>query len=277
METLFRFDDASVSPTSLQSASSSVYVIFYEMLKTTRNQIVSSAAASAEMKPKVTQAVSPKVPEKKVIGPQLPSPAPSVAKIPPSPRTIPSNSKQGPSPLVKPKMITESPIVKKPHPALVKVGGLVHYDGDSDSDEEVNETKLKAKSPPAPIQVYVRDNSSGSTTSFNVSDIGSGAVRSGSSATDNYLTTSRQKWNVVSHAGSNGSAANGKSEQQSEPGADREDAVSSEYSEAGSLGLTKKRGQVSFVQVSDYDCENDGRILPLHWMINTILINAISF
>ena len=260
METLFRFDDASVSPTSLQSASSSVYVIFYEMLKTTRNQIVSSAAASAEMKPKVTQAVSPKVPEKKVIGPQLPSPAPSVAKIPPSPRTIPSNSKQGPSPLVKPKVITESPIVKKPHPALVKVGGLVHYDGDSDSDEEVNETKLKAKSPPAPIQVYVRDNSSGSTTSFNVSDIGSGAVRSGSSATDNYLTTSRQKWNVVPHAGSNGSAANVKSEQHSKrerssppPGADREDAVS-EYSEAGSHGSPKKRKKTALF-------ENGGNIL----------------
>ena len=255
METLFRFDDASVSPTSLQSASSSVYVIFYEMLKTTRNQIVSSAAASAEMKPKVTQAVSPKVPEKKVIGPQLPSPAPSVAKIPPSPRTIPSNSKQGPSPLVKPKMITESPIVKKPPSALVKVGGLVHYDGDSDSDEEVNETKLKAKSPPTPIQVYVRDNSLGSTTRFNVSDIGSG-----SSATDNYLTTSRQKWNVVPHAGSNGSAANGKFEQHSKreqssppPGTDREDAVR-EYSKAGSHGSPKKRKKTALF-------ENGGNIL----------------
>ena len=61
METLFRFDDASVSPTSVQSAlnTSSAYVIFYQMLKTTRNQIVSSAAASAEIKPKVTKVMSP--------------------------------------------------------------------------------------------------------------------------------------------------------------------------------------------------------------------------
>ena len=153
METLFRFDDASVSPTSLQNAlnTSSSYVIFYEMLKTTRNQIVSSAAASAEIK--VTQAVLPTGPEKKVIGPQLPSPAPSVAQIPPCPRTIPSNPKQGPSPLVKPKVITESPIVRKPPPAPVKIGGLVPYDGDINSDEKVNKTKLKIKSPPTPIIV----------------------------------------------------------------------------------------------------------------------------
>ena len=321
------------------------------MLKTTRNQIVSSAAASAEIK--VTQAVLPTGPEKKVIGPQLPSPAPSVAQIPPCPRTIPSNPKQGPSPLVKPKVITESPIVRKPPPAPVKIGGLVPYDGDINSDEKVNKTKLKIKSPPTPIIVpkpataattspspflpradnlknlkdttqkedapsfsmnnglkteskktepnrdpsskirfarensfkeesktiishsrnefYVRDidshspsvhsdNSSGSTTSFTVSDIGSGAVRSGASATDNYLTTSRQKWNVVPHAGSNGSAANGKSEQhskreQSSPpaGADQEDAVS-EYSEAGSHGSPKKRKKTALF-------ENGGNIL----------------
>ena len=57
METLFRFDDASVSPTSLQNVlnTPSAYVIFYEMLKTTKNKIVSSAAASAELKPKVTK------------------------------------------------------------------------------------------------------------------------------------------------------------------------------------------------------------------------------
>ena len=147
METLFRFDDASVSPTSLQNVlnTPSAYVIFYEMLETTRNQIVSSTAASAEIKPKVTPAVSPAGPERKVIGPQQPSPAPSVAKIPPSPMTIPSNPKQGPSLLVTPKVITESPIIKKPPPAPVKAGGLVPYDGGSDSDEEVN------NSPPTPI------------------------------------------------------------------------------------------------------------------------------
>ena len=340
METLFRFDDASVSPTSLQNVlnTPSAYVIFYEMLETTRNQIVSSTAASAEIKPKVTPAVSPAGPERKVIGPQQPSPAPSVAKIPPSPMTIPSNPKQGPSLLVTPKVITESPIIKKPPPAPVKAGGLVPYDGGSDSDEEVN------NSPPTPIiapkpataattspssflpravnlkklmdtiqredapsysmnnslkteskktesngdpsseilyakensvkeepktiisqsrnEFHVRDidshspsvhsdNSSGSTTSFTVSDIGSGAVRSGSSATDNYLSTSRQKRNVVPHAGS--SAANGKSEQHSKPGADRKDAVS-EYSEVDSHGLTKKRKKTALF-------ENGGSIL----------------
>ena len=56
METLFRFDDESVSPTSLQNAlNTSAYVIFYEMLRTTKNKIFSSAAASAELKPKVTK------------------------------------------------------------------------------------------------------------------------------------------------------------------------------------------------------------------------------
>ena len=264
METLFRFDDASVSPTSLQNVlnNPSAYVIFYEMLETTRNQIVSSTAASAEIKPKVTPAVSPAGPERKVIGPQLPSPAPSVAKIPPSPGTIPFNPNQGSSPLVKPEVITESPIVRKPPLTPVKIGGLFHSDGDSDSEEEVSKTKLKTKSPPTPIQVYVRDidshspsvhsdNSSGSTTSFTVSDIGSGAVRSGASATDNYLSTSRQKRNVVPHAGS--SAANGKSEQHSKPGADRKDAVS-EYSEVDSHGLTKKRKKTALF-------ENGGSIL----------------
>ena len=59
LETLFRFDDASVSPTSLQNAlNTSAYVIFYEMLKTTRNKIISSDAASAEIKPKVTNVMS---------------------------------------------------------------------------------------------------------------------------------------------------------------------------------------------------------------------------
>ena len=56
---LFRFDDASVSPTSLQNAlNTSAYVIFYEMLKTTRNKIFSSAAASAEIQPKTTKVMS---------------------------------------------------------------------------------------------------------------------------------------------------------------------------------------------------------------------------
>lgn len=144
--TFYRFDDASVSPTSLQNAlNTSAYVIFYEMLKSTRNQILSPGNGVSKSKSDPSPA---KVPERKVIGPQLPSPSPTIAKIPPSPRTIPSNpGKPSQSPLVKPKLITESsPVLKKPTPAPPKIGGLVPYDGDSDSDDEV-----KSKQPPSPL------------------------------------------------------------------------------------------------------------------------------
>ena len=44
---LLRFDDASVSPTSLQNAlNTSAYVIFYEMVKTSRNQVPSLSLVS---------------------------------------------------------------------------------------------------------------------------------------------------------------------------------------------------------------------------------------
>ena len=148
--TFYRFDDASVSPTSLQNAlNTSAYVIFYEMLKTTRNQILSAGNSGSKSKSDPSPA---NVHEKKVIGPQLPSPSPTIAKIPPSPRTIPSNPGKpspSPSPLVKPKpkLITESsPVLKKPIPAPPKIGGLVPYDGDSDSDDEVK-TKQPALLP----------------------------------------------------------------------------------------------------------------------------------
>ena len=148
--TFYRFDDASVSPTSLQNAlNTSAYVIFYEMLKTTRNQILSAGNSGSKSKSDPSPA---NVPERKVIGPQLPSPSPTIAKIPPSPRTIPSNPGKpspSPSPLVKPKpkLITESsPVLKKPIPAPPKIGGLVPYDGDSDSDDEVK-TKQPALLP----------------------------------------------------------------------------------------------------------------------------------
>ena len=78
---MFRFDDESVSPTSLQNAlNTSAYVIFYEMLKTTMNQIVSSATASAEIKPKVTKVMSSAELEKTAIRHQVPvnSPPPIV-------------------------------------------------------------------------------------------------------------------------------------------------------------------------------------------------------
>ena len=149
--TFYRFDDASVSPTSLQNAlNTSAYVIFYEMLKTSRNQILSVGNVGSKSKPDPSPA---KVPDRKLIGPQLPSPSPTIAKISPSPRTIPSNPiKPGSSPLVKPrpKLITESSpnLLKKPSPAPPKLSGLVPYDGDSDSDEEV---KTKQPTPlPSP-------------------------------------------------------------------------------------------------------------------------------
>ena len=118
--TFYRFDDASVSPTSLQNAlNTSAYVIFYEMLKTSRNQIMSAGSGGSKSKSDPSPA---KVSERKLmgpIGPQLPSPSPTIAKISPSPRTIPSNPiKPSPSPLVKPKpkLITESSsnLLKKP-------------------------------------------------------------------------------------------------------------------------------------------------------------------
>ena len=92
-----------MSPTSLQNAlNTSAYVIFYEMVKTSRNQIV----APSPVKPK-----TPTVPEKKIIGPQLPpSSNGSVAKVAPSPRAIPIS----PNPkLVKPKVISEHHVEAK--------------------------------------------------------------------------------------------------------------------------------------------------------------------
>ena len=299
--TFYRFDDASVSPTSLQNAlNTSAYVIFYEMLKTTRHQIMSASGGNSDIKSKSDQSPAAKVPERKVIGPHLPSPSPTIAKVPPSPRTIPSNpgkqsSSQSPLVKPKPKLICESPVLKKPTPAPPKIGGLVPYDGESDSDEEangklpsplpttksaitvaksaavtsnpflpraVNLKKLKHtiqkedkpsfsinggsnnpskngmsvtnklepnRDPSSEIlfakdkivtkddvrtvisqsrnEFHVRDidshspsvhsdNSAGSTTSFTVSDIAPGS-RPASAASDSYLTTSRQKWNVL--------------------------------------------------------------------------------
>ena len=102
------------------------------MLKSTRNLIVSPPGSKADVKSKPSpSASSPQQEPKRVIGPQLPTPSPSVAKISPSPRTIPL--KPNLSPLVKPKTISESPSVKAKSPP-VKLG-LVPYDGDSDSDE----------------------------------------------------------------------------------------------------------------------------------------------
>ena len=131
---LFRFDDASVSPTSLQNAlNTSAYVIFYEMVKTSRNQIVTSSPLKTkiDLSPK-----TPKVPEKKIIGPQLPPNSNgNVVKVAPSPRAI----SVGPNPnlvkLVKPKVNSE-PLVTAEKPSLKPLASLVPYDGDSESEDE---------------------------------------------------------------------------------------------------------------------------------------------
>eukprot|EP00091_Calanus_sinicus_P005052 TRINITY_DN15417_c0_g1_i1.p1 TRINITY_DN15417_c0_g1~~TRINITY_DN15417_c0_g1_i1.p1 ORF type:complete len:215 (+),score=48.83 TRINITY_DN15417_c0_g1_i1:305-949(+) len=68
--TFYRFDDASVHPTSLQNAlNTSAYVVFYEMLKTSKNLIIKPKLdATPKAAPKSTQIGQ----EKKMIGPQLP-------------------------------------------------------------------------------------------------------------------------------------------------------------------------------------------------------------
>jgi len=372
--TFYRFDDSCVNPTSLQNAlNTSAYVIFYEMLKTTRNQIVNSSNNKTEtVKSKIDQSVTSPAPERKIIGPQLPGP--NIAKIPPSPRTIPSSSPVASSKptqglLVKPKVISSSPVLKKPvntAPA-VKVGGLVPYDGDSDSDEDqakkpnsksptpvtqkplmktnvdqklsstpsvsttspflpraVNLKKLKdsvnkedsmslnlpnGNKPVAKVPVssenklepnrdpsseilyakndkkllkedsktvtsqsrnefHVRDidshspsvhsdNSSGSTTSFTVSDAAAGVRNNAPS--DNFLSTSRQKWNVVSQQ-TNGvthpKSEACKRERSSPPkGAINNDEDDNDTnSEAGLQGSPKKRKKTSLF-------ENGGNIL----------------
>merc|ERR1719219_2296085 len=108
--TFYRFDDASVSPTSLQNAlNTSAYVIFYEMVKTSRNQIVTPSPSQVKTKTSLSPQ-TPTVPEKKIIGPQLPPTSNgSVAKVAPSPRTIPASHNPNSVKLVKPKVISEYP------------------------------------------------------------------------------------------------------------------------------------------------------------------------
>jgi len=166
----YRFDDASVNATSLQSAlNTSAYVIFYEMVKTSRNQIVapSPVKTKVDMSPK-----TPKVPEKKIIGPQLPpSSNGNLAKVAPSPRTIPASPnivKQ----LVKPKVIPDQPLAAKKvssQPSARLTCSLVPYDGDSESEDE----KVKKKdSPVSTEKVKSKDSpvSTASTTTNTVSN-----------------------------------------------------------------------------------------------------------
>jgi len=175
--TFYRFDDATVHPTSLQNAlNTSAYVIFYEMLKTSKNLIL-----GYKKEEKVKQEATPKLSvkniqsspaERKIIGPQLPtsvkssdSPKATVGPklikdsprppIGPSPKLIQETPKLKSSSLLdmKPKLIVEpesKPQVKpKSSPALQ---GLVPYGGDSSSDEDVSsKSSMPIPSPkPAP-------------------------------------------------------------------------------------------------------------------------------
>ena len=112
------------------------------MVKSSRNQIVTPSPVKNKMdvSPK-----TPKVPEKRMIGPQLPpstSPAASVAKVAPSPRTIPASP-------VRPKVITDQLPVKKTSslPNKRLTCSLVPYDGDSESEDEKVKTKDPVPSP----------------------------------------------------------------------------------------------------------------------------------
>jgi len=157
----YRFDDASVNPTSLQNAlNTPAYVVFYEMLKSSKEVILSQKSKVTSSSPKIqAQKASP---ENKFIGPQLPnnnkvldSPKslPSSNPVPkpsPSPKMIqePPKVKSSIVPQIKPKMISEPSsklgvkISPKPPPEPVKV--LVPYDNASSSDEEtVNLTPKK--------------------------------------------------------------------------------------------------------------------------------------
>ena len=171
---MFRFDDASVSPTSLQNAlHTSAYVIFYEMLKSTRNQICATTnnkvsgnvkEIKAKMNPVINSSPSTPAQERRsIIGPQLPSPAATAPSRLSSSAASSSNSSASTSAVIKssssvvrPKMISEPP--KKPSvTAPVKVGGLVPYDGDSDTDDD--------EAPPVVKQSPVIKSSASTTSS----------------------------------------------------------------------------------------------------------------
>lgn len=130
------------------------------MVKSSRNQIVTPSPVKNKMdvSPK-----TPKVPEKRMIGPQLPPASNgSVAKIAPSPRTIPASPNVVKQP-VKPKVIPDQPplVTKKPISQPRLTCSLVPYDGDSESDEE------KAKKSDSPVKSPNPSASTSNSTSTN--------------------------------------------------------------------------------------------------------------
>jgi len=163
--TFYRFDDATVHPTSLQNAlNTSAYVIFYEMLKTSKNLILSPKTDQDKPKLDATPKIAPKsyqngLSDKKIIGPQLPTEIKrsSSPKPGPSPKLIqdtpPIKPKLAAGLQIKPKLISEpksKPLVKPVTKPAVKpvqlLHGLVPYDGGSSSEDE-SPQKLSKSSP----------------------------------------------------------------------------------------------------------------------------------
>eukprot|EP00092_Neocalanus_flemingeri_P004825 GFUD01005193.1.p1 GENE.GFUD01005193.1~~GFUD01005193.1.p1 ORF type:complete len:1167 (+),score=221.51 GFUD01005193.1:109-3609(+) len=166
--TFYRFDDATVHPTSLQNAlNTSAYVIFYEMLKTSKSLILSPKTEQGKPKLEVTPKVSPKSyqngqSEKKLIGPLLPPEVKksSSPKPGPSPKLIqdtpPIKPKLAPSLQIKPKLISEpqkktlvKPAVKPSVKPVQPMQGLVPYDGGSSSEDETPQKPSKPAPQPA--------------------------------------------------------------------------------------------------------------------------------
>jgi len=112
--TFYRFDDASVHPTSLQSAlHTSAYVIFYEMTKPARDAVLATSVKKATPSLEITkQAVA----SSKLVGPSLPSGSNSNSPRIIGPSNLPSTSPaSASSPLIGPRL----PPQQKNKPALI--------------------------------------------------------------------------------------------------------------------------------------------------------------
>merc|ERR1719318_1899574 len=181
--TFYRFDDASVHPTSLQNAlNTSAYVVFYEMLKTSKNLILKPKPEQEKPKLDLSPKVAPKSnqngQEKKIIGPQLPpqmetscSPKPSTSG--PKPKLIQDSPTIKPKPAsvlqIKPKLISEpqsKPLVKPAVAPTVKsveskpMQGLVPYDDGSSSEEETSKPASTLKPTPPGLKSMPASSSS---------------------------------------------------------------------------------------------------------------------
>merc|ERR1712004_658550 len=114
--TFYRFDDASVHPTSLQSAlHTSAYVIFYEMTKPSRDAVLTTGGVKKSLE------ITKQPPASKLIGPPLPSGSNSTTNspciigpsLPSSGVSLPTTSPS--SPLIGPKL----PPQPKNRPAMI--------------------------------------------------------------------------------------------------------------------------------------------------------------